>query len=251
MTSTTRKKRGHKRQQAMVAEESVGEVMVDGGGSGDDAEKSLSSGMANGVAWEKTLAADELRKTAAAKATTASEEGAKDELLLRAVQLYSEAVAIGEKTVSSSTISTSSSSSSCSGSNFGPANGSSGGDFSNGNGSLDEASSMPTSTSLSVVASAEYGAAVCLRKLGRYEEAVVKFQRAVHLDPEGLVAGSRPGSLWENLGATFLRLKRFSEASEAYAAAVALEPGNAKLREGRNKALASVEKRKKKKKPQP
>jgi tetratricopeptide (TPR) repeat protein len=81
---------------------------------------------------------------------------------------------------------------------------------------------------------------------GLHEEAVAKFLRAVSLDPKGLVAGSRPGSLWENLGATYMRLKQFPEAHQAYESAVKLEPENAKLVDGRNKAQASAEKQKKK-----
>jgi hypothetical protein len=50
--------------------------------------------------------------------------------------------------------------------------------------------------------------------------------------------GSRPGSLWENLAATYLRLRQFPAAREAYASALLLEPGSASLLEGLAKATA-------------
>jgi len=61
---------------------------------------------------------------------------------------------------------------------------------------------------------------------------------AIKLDPSGSIVGSRPGSVWENLAATYLRLKQPINARDAYAAALELEPGSASLLDGLAKATA-------------
>jgi|MDSY01.1.fsa_nt_gb tetratricopeptide (TPR) repeat protein len=49
---------------------------------------------------------------------------------------------------------------------------------------------------------------------------------------EAVVVGSRPGSVWENLAASYMRLGRFVEAESAYELALELEPENQVFRDG-------------------
>ena len=81
-------------------------------------------------------------------------------------------------------------------------------------------------------ADAYYGAGFIYRKTNRNEEAVEHFMQCVTLYPEG-----RKGVVWDNLGASLLKMGKYVEAIEAFKEACKMDDSNPNFR----KALAHAE----------
>lgn len=82
-----------------------------------------------------------------------------------------------------------------------------------------------------------YGKGVCLKKLGRSEEALKMFDEALEFDRSGQGSGRNIGAVWDNKGQVLRHLYRFDEAKECYAVACTLDPDNEKFQQGLNKVI--------------